>query len=96
MSGTQTTATVGTGNGTRRGRPPQMKAAGKRKRRSRAQIAAAAAVAQPTATAQVARPTMGDGTLIAMQQIDGILDKLTVAQLAAVDAWYRAKRPLAA
>jgi hypothetical protein len=75
-------------------------AGAKRKRRTRVQIAAAAQatlpVAEPTAIAQVARPTKVDTTLGLMQQIDGILDKATVAQLAAIDAWYLAKRALAA
>jgi flagellar basal body rod protein FlgF len=92
MSGVQTQ--VGTGNGTRAGRPA-IKAKNKRTRRTKAQIAAAAALPAAPATGPVVRVAK-DGTIAAMQQIDGILDRLSVPQLAAIDAWYRAKRPLAA
>jgi hypothetical protein len=77
-------------------------AGSKRKRRTKAQLAAAAA--QPAAATEAlpatgltnVRAAKGDGTLAMIQAIDTILDKATDAQVAVIDAYMRAKRPLEA
>jgi hypothetical protein len=90
MSGTQTTATVGTGNGTRRGRPPQMKAASKRKRRTRAQIAAAQ-TAQPAAATEAATAKLPrDAVLTFAEQTRTRMLALSPAEQIAAKAWLNA------
>ena len=92
---------VGTGNGTRAGKRPPRMAGAKRKRRTKAQLAAAAQAAAATEPLPATgltnvRAAKGDGTLAMIQAIDTILDKATDAQVAVIDAYMRAKRPLAA
>ena len=100
MSGTQLAQNGATQQRTR-GRPAARMAGSKRKRRTKAQLAAAA---QPAAATEAlpakgltnVRAAKGDGTLAMIQAIDTILDKATDAQVAVIDAYMRAKRPLAA
>jgi hypothetical protein len=96
MSGTQAVGHTDNGKtqGARtRGRPAARMAGATRKRtrRTKAQIAAAAQPAALPDTGPVVR-VAADKAIAAMQQIDGIIAKLSEPQQLAVDAWYRAKR----
>jgi hypothetical protein len=85
MSGVQTQ--VGTGNGTRAGRPA-IKAKNKRTRRTKAQIAAAA---QPGAAIEAAPAKLPrDAVLIFGEQTAGRMLALSPAQQIAAAAWFSA------
>jgi hypothetical protein len=87
MSGVQTQ--VGTGNGTRAGRPA-IKAKNKRTRRTKAQIAAAQG-AQPAAAIEVTAAKLpADAMLAFCDQTRERLAKLSPPQQIAAKAWMKA------